>query len=120
MLPSQEEWIYALQLTAQTIQSYNPSKEELKFGYVIYHKGYDSNYIVISWWSHENMLRMFAFSSSLKATNDFRLVQDGLNICVWDMLVHAHERNAFVKYIYMCPESPQTKKYLQDGYKGKF
>lgn len=117
--PQPEEWEYAIQLSAQNIQNYAHSITELKIGYIIYHKGFDTNYIVISWWFHENMLRMFAYASMRSKACEFRLVTDGLNICVWDMLIHAHERNAFVKHILRKPASAQFKNYLYDEFAGK-
>lgn len=117
--PQAEEWKSAIQIATQNIQNYIHSGAELKIGYIIYHKGFDSNYIVISWWSHENMLRMFAYSSTRLEPTEFNLVTNGLNICVWDMLIHAHERDAFVKHILTNQDSAQFKNYLQDEFKGK-
>ena len=115
-LPKPIEWKKAQMLALQKLKEHNRLKKELRVGYIIYHKGFDSNYIVISWWAHENMLQMFAFASSRKEPDNFKLVDNGLNICVWDMLIHAFERNAFVNHILKHPNSPKIKNYLNEIY----
>ena len=119
-LPKPHEWEYAFELVKENIQAYANAAEELKIGYLIYHRGDDTNYFVISRWSCENMLRMFSFrSSAQECETSFQLVQDGLNICVWDMLIHAHERNSYVKHILMNPDTIQRTNYLKDEYSNK-
>lgn len=116
LVPSIHEWENAKQLILNIIENYLPANCEEQLGYVIYHKGFDSNYIVISWWAYENMLRMFAYSSDRLTPHDFYLVQDGLNICVWDMLIHNHERNAYVKHILANNKATDIKGYLNENY----
>jgi len=114
--PSEAEWEGAKRLVERAIAPYQSAEEETGTGYIIYHKGFDSNYFVVSWWARENMLRMFPYASTLMNPGQFTLVRDGLNICVWDMLIHSHERDAWVKHVLSVPQDPDLKGYVDDKY----
>jgi hypothetical protein len=87
-------------------------------GYVILHKGMDSNFIAVNWWSGENMLVTRAMLAPLNDPCNYNeITQTGMNICVWDMLVHNHERNAWVESILKNPSSPKTEEYINSFYK---
>ena len=88
----------------------------MHIGYVIFHKGYDANYIVINWWSHGNMLRLFAYRAPLDSPHTYTLVENGLHICVWDMLVHHFERNAYVHHIMSSGADNGLHNYMNNFY----
>jgi hypothetical protein len=87
-------------------------------GYIILHKGMDSNFIVVSWWSGENMLVTRSMLASLNDQyNYFEITESGMNVCVWDMLIHSFERNSWVKNILESPYEPHIDMYMQNIYK---
>jgi hypothetical protein len=82
-------------------------------GYIILHRGMDANFIVINWWAGENMLSSHPFLAPLEKPYDYKeITATGLNVCVWDVLVHFHERNAWVEHI-LSPSSPNPEGYMQ-------
>lgn len=111
-LPTGEEWNQAKPVLETIVARFRDSTCDLKFGYLILHKGYDSTYFVVSSWACDNMLRMFAFSSPIDELK-LRPVESGLNICVWDMLIHKHERDAFVDLVLSNPDAPQVQRYME-------
>lgn len=113
------EWKIAGDLFAIKRMEFPDKRNEAGYGYLILHKGMDSNYIVCNWWAGENMLRMFSFRASPDRPLDYGEIDNGLNICVWDMLIHNHERNSFVKYILSRADEFRVKDYLSDLYIGE-
>jgi len=86
-------------------------------GYIILHKGMDSNFIVVNWWCGENMLVTRTMLARLNDPYNYtEITATGMNVCVWDMLVHNHERNSWVENILKNPASPKTGSYLNTFY----
>ncbi len=82
-------------------------------GYIILHRGMDANFIAINWWAGENMLSSHPFLAPLERPYEYKqITETGLNACVWDALVHFHERNAWVEHI-LSPSRPVPDGYLQ-------
>lgn len=113
------EWKIAEDLFAMKRREFYDERNNADYGYLILHKGMDSNYIVCNWWAGENMLRMFSFGASLDQPLDYFAIDDGLNICVWDMLIHNHERNSFVNHILSQANESNVEAYLKDYYTGE-
>lgn len=112
-MATDEDWQMASQLAAETLL---PGKG-VKAAYLIFHKGKDCNYIVVSQWSDHNMLRMFAYRSEKEEPKNYRdVTASGLSICVWDMQIHYHERNAYVRHILSDPENMNLTSYYEDVY----
>lgn len=86
-------------------------------GYIIIHKGMDGNFIIIGWWSNENMVCLRGYYSSREMPLEFRdETFTGRIICVWDEKIHHHERNAWVKHILSKPAEPDTDAYMNSIY----
>ncbi len=85
-------------------------------GYILLHKGMDSNYIVVTWFAGENMICTHSAASPRLDPYNFKsITHTGLNTCVWDALLHKFERDAWVRQI-MTPETPDVEKYVSDVY----
>lgn len=117
--PDKKDWELARQLFISKRKEFEEREEDSDLGYMIVHKGMDCNYIVCSWWAFENMIRMFSFMSTLSDPLNFMEVKDGLGICVWDMLIHQHERQAFVNHLLLDPKKLNKEAYVRDIYPGK-
>ncbi len=77
----------------------------------------DSNFIVVNWWSGENMIVTRAMLAPLSDPYNYtEVTQTGMNVCVWDMQIHNHERNAWVESILKHPSSPMTEDYINSFY----
>ena len=86
-------------------------------GFVIFHAGLDSNFVVLDWWHNENELCHRVFSSTKAAPGKLRRRQPDESIaCIWDLLVIHHERESWVKHMMRNP--PEAATYLSDVYKG--
>ncbi len=109
-----EDWQTASQLMMQTLLP----GEGVKAAYLILHKGKDCNYLVVSQWADHNMLRMLAYRSEKKEPQNYRdVTASGLSVCVWDMQIHCHERNAYVQHILRDPENTNLIAYYEDLYR---
>lgn len=96
-----------------------PSFDHHHCGYIIVHKGMDSNLVAINFWAEANMIVRFVFVSSLDDPGNFKDVTSlGYSACVWDELVIDFERNAWVNYILKRPEDPDWGNYFDSFYNG--
>lgn len=67
---------------------------------LIIHEGREAGFAIVSWWVDENMLQLFAYSSSTANPHQFQLISDkGIVSCVWEMAVLWFERNAWVEEV---------------------
>jgi hypothetical protein len=85
-----------------------------KIATLILHEGKEGCFAILNWWLDENMTQNYIY---LKRQQDtvFELVSDrGMSVCVWEMAVLWHERNAWVKHVLMQHEQPNFIGYLAD------
>ena len=108
----------AKQFAKDCIEKYHYIADSYGLGYIIIHKGMDSNFIVVNWWLGENMVCTHAFLSPLNNPYLYQeITHTGMNVCVWDSLIHCHERDAWVNFIMKNPVKPDAKGYLEEIYK---
>jgi len=108
----------AKQFAKDCIEKYHYIADSYGLGYIIIHKGRDSNFIVINWWLGENMVCTHSFLSPLNNQYLYQeITHTGMNVCVWDSLIHSFERNAWVNFIMKNPDTPDIKGYLKAIYK---
>ena len=108
----------AKQFAKDCIEKYHYIADSYGLGYIIIHKGKDSNFIVINWWLGENMICTHSFLSPLNNSNLYQeITHTGMNVCVWDALIHFHERNAWVEFIMKNPDAPDINGYCESIYK---
>lgn len=62
-------------------------------GFVIAHQGRTGDYTVLGWWDSENELPLRVF---VRDGAGWRPAQGGESVCVWDLEVIWHERQAYV------------------------
>ena len=80
-----------------------------KVATLIIHEGRDGCFAIISWWTGENMLQLFAYMADEKLPNQFHLISDkGIVSCVWEIAILWFERNAWVRNVLMQPENPDA------------
>jgi hypothetical protein len=100
------------QLVQEALANHSHHARAYGLGYIIIHRGMDCNFIVVSWWAGENMRISRAFMATLHAPDDYHdITATGMTVCVWDEMVHAHERDAWVTLV-MTPASPDVAGYL--------
>lgn len=87
-------------------------------GTLILHEGREGCFAIISWWIDSNMLQTFVYLATDTDRRAFRLFSDrGIFTCVWELAVHWHERNAWVKHVLGSSGDPTAfDRYLNDHF----
>ncbi len=62
-------------------------------GFVILHQGFGVDYLILAWWDRENELALRVF---VREDAGWRPARGGEGLCVWDLRVLWHEREAYV------------------------
>lgn len=85
---------------------------------LIAHEGREGNFAILSWWTEENMLRLYAYLATRENPGHYELIShEGIVTCVWEMAVHWFERNAWITYVLNESGDPQgIQKYLDQHY----
>lgn len=83
-------------------------------GFMILHQGRTGNYVVLAWWDQENELPLRVFVQR-SASEAWRPARDSESICVWDLEVIAHERNAYVASV-LSPTGADLPAYLRNQF----
>ncbi len=65
-------------------------------GFIIEHQGNAVDYLVLGWWDRENELPLRVF---VRDSGTWRPAQGSESVCVWDLQVIWHERQAYVSTI---------------------
>lgn len=82
-------------------------------GFTILHHGTDAVALLVDFWTGV-MISQRAFNSSLDDPAAFRPIPlGGGTVCVWEMEVFTHERDAFIGHV-MTPATPDLEAYLGD------
>jgi hypothetical protein len=80
-------------------------------GFVIAHRG-RGDYAVLAWWDRENELPLRVFVRPQGAGARWRPAREGESVCVWDLEVIAHERDAYVETLLASGVRDRTADYL--------
>ena len=83
--------------------------------FLIIHEAREGVWILPQWWTGGEMLGSDLFFCSYK--NPFHVtqpIQDQSLICVWELQVVLHEREAWIKHILMKADNPDFDSYLND------
>jgi len=80
-------------------------------GFVIVHQGLTGDYVVASWWDHENELPTRVFLRSDAAERGWRAAGARESFCVWDLEIMWAERQAYVATA-LATAGPDLEGYL--------
>ena len=87
---------------------------EAAVGFVIVHHGSEQVWLLADRW-HGDVACQHTFFAPLNDPTSFEPVpQGGPTACVWELAVHAHERDAFVAHVLNPPDGPDYDAYLVD------
>ncbi len=81
-------------------------------GYAMVHAGLEANWLLLDWWAYGDIGCHVLSSSSAAAPTRFEPVQRPLMACVWELVVTAHERDAWVRH--MMSGAADVEGYLGD------
>ncbi len=79
-------------------------------GFIILHCGRDMCYFVAAWWDNENELPLRVWVRSRGAEDGWRPARGSESICIYDLEIISHERDAYVETI--MNGSPDASAYL--------
>ena len=88
-------------------------------GFTIVHHGEDSEWLLVCWWTHECILCQSLLRAD-RGSADF-IPHEGMNVaCTWELAVHAHERESWVRHVMRSGEAGWRERYLGDTFAGEF
>jgi len=91
-----------------------PRVDELGLGFLIVHHGVESIWVLADLWGGE-IISQHTFSAKLDDPTVFeRVPAGGPTACVWELPVHAHERDSYVKHVLDPKSGPDGSAYLAD------
>jgi hypothetical protein len=111
--PEPADWTEALRLVAAALPR-TPDAARPDVGFLIQHRGYGADYVVLGWWARENELPLRIFVR-YPETDDaiWRPAHGEESLCVWDLQAIAHERDVYVA-AYLAGLTPEAarERYL--------
>lgn len=82
-------------------------------GFIIVHEANDGNYVLVDWWTGENMIRQEVFSAPKDPPIDFvSFTSSGIIACVWELAVFEFERRAWLDTMLIPHARPDVAAYL--------
>ncbi len=78
----------------------------------------DAVYLILCWWGRENEMPIRTFVNVRHedgSLEGWRAAQGDESVCVWDLDIIAHERNAYVEHVLSRPDAPDLEAYLADA-----
>lgn len=87
---------------------------ETAVGFVVMHLGSEQMWLLADRW-HGDVACQHTFFAPLDDPKNFTAIPaGGPTACVWELAVHAHERDAFVAHVLNPPDGPDYDAYLAD------
>lgn len=83
-----------------------------QLGFCIVHMGQDAVWLLVDWWVPGGIVCQRMLSAPLARPDFFTAVNAPALACVWELVVTAHERNAWVSHMMIARPDPQA--YLMD------
>ena len=99
-----------------------PPVAEARYGVGVIgvHDGRGGNFVFVDWWEQENELHHHVFFSSAEEPGQLRTAVEADPIaCAWDLVVIAHEREAWVRHVLANADGPSLAQYLADQLSGR-
>lgn len=85
-------------------------------GFCIAHVGEEAVWLLVDWWSSGGILCQRMLSAPLADPSRFTPVTTPALACVWELVVTAHERDAWVRH--MLTAEPDAQGYLKEVLSG--
>jgi hypothetical protein len=114
-VPHDADWVGAIGLALAALPQ-APDAGCPGVGFLILHRGRGADYVVLGWWARENELPLRVFVRYPGTDDDrWRPARGDESVCVWDLQVITHEREAYVATL-MSGADPATmrRRYLED------
>ncbi|MEI7578119.1 MAG: hypothetical protein WCK51_14610 [Armatimonadota bacterium] len=91
------------------------SLENYGMGFAMIHVGADAVFLLCDYWVGENMLNHRVWVSAHGEEPRWQSIDaTGTSVCVWELAVQAHEREAWIKHVYNPRSQSNFDAYLED------
>lgn len=87
---------------------------DVEVGFVIVHHGAERVWILADLWEGDVLSQHTFFAELDEPTSFSRVGPGGPTACVWELAVHSHERDAFVRHVLSPFDGPDLDAYLED------
>lgn len=105
----------ATALARRTLESTASPELSHGFAYCMVHVGRDGTYVVVDWWTGENMLSQRLFARPAGSAGVFEpFALHDIVTCVWEVQVHAHEARAWIDHVLRQAQAPDFAGYMRD------
>lgn len=107
-------------LLAEVLPSGASDAEQYGIAFSIIHEGNDGNYVLVSWWTGENMLRHYVYADTPDQPHVYKNFSQttGIVSCVWELEILYFEKKAWSKTVLLNNEKPAFEEYLSLTYSG--
>jgi len=104
----------ALDLAGRVLPAADDAQAGHGVGFVIAHQGVDGDYVLVDWWTGENMLaQQIHIAPAGRARGFERFQSRDIVSCVWEMQVLAFEGQAWIDKVLAPPDGPDLPGYLR-------
>ncbi|MFD4836363.1 hypothetical protein ACFWP0_02570 [Achromobacter sp. NPDC058515] len=103
----------AVRAAVQEVLAENAADEHSHgLGFCIVHVGQEAVWLLVDWWISGGIVCQRMLSAPLAQPENFTPVSGPALACVWELVITAHERNAWVRH--MLTAEPDARCYLED------
>ncbi len=88
---------------------------DAQVGFVIVHHGAQQVWILADLWDGDIISQHTFFANFATPTEFAPVAAGGPTACVWELAVHAHEREAFIRHVLDPTDGPDLDAYLKDA-----
>lgn len=96
----------------QVLETYARDERSHGLGFCIAHVGEEAVWLLVDWWISGGIVCQRMLSAPLDQPEVFTPVEAPALACVWELVVTAHERNAWVRHVLKA--EPDARGYLED------
>lgn len=93
-----------------------------KNAFLIVHEAREGTIILFNWWTGENMIETKLFYASFETPNRIEpsLFNSKQLVCIWELEVFFHERNAWIKHVLSNRVKADFEAYQKDYYQQEY
>lgn len=101
-------------IARQSLPTPASTSDRYGVGWLIIHDGAEGDYVLVDWWSHQDIVQHRVFGAP-KGAGPLRAGwPQGAGFCVWELAVCWHERQAWIRHVLARSGQPDIDAYLAD------
>lgn len=111
--PKQECIVLGKKIALEQLHTITVPTEIYHLGFIIVHETANGIFILIDYWTGENMLCSHAYFKENDSPTVSDLTPSGLTACIWELRVIHFERDAWVEHVLLNDQAPDKTTYVQ-------